>query len=266
MELKHLTRPVQGVLLDWAGTTIDYGSRAPTEVFVELFRLRGVAITEAEARGPMGQAKLDHIAAIAALPRVANAWAAVHGRAPDRSDVIAMYEQFLPMQQAVLSRGAEVLPGIPAAIQSLRARGVKIGSTTGYTRALMEVVAPLAAAGGYAPEALVCADDVPAGRPAPDMNRRAMTLLNLTDPAAVLVVDDTPVGIAAGRAAGCPTIAVSQTGNALGLSLADVMALAPADLIARLDRITAEFLADGADYVLRSVADLPELLARIEPR
>ena len=64
------TRPIKAVLLDWAGTTVDYGSRAPTQVFVEIFRRRGVEITIAEARGPMGRAKHEHIAMVAALPRV----------------------------------------------------------------------------------------------------------------------------------------------------------------------------------------------------
>ncbi len=266
MELKQLARPLQGVLLDWAGTTIDYGSRAPTSVFVELFRLRGVDITEVEARGPMGQSKIDHIAAVAALPRVAAAWAQRHGQPPGQADVQAMYAEFLPMQQTVLARGAEVLPGIPAAIDQLRARGLKIGSTTGYTRALMEVVVPLAARGGYSPEVIVCSDDVPAGRPAPDMNLRAAELLGLTDLSTVLVIDDTPVGITAGRAAGCPTVAVSQTGNALGLSHAEVTAMPPQELASRLESIEADFRAAGADYVVRSVAELPVLLKQIEPR
>ena len=54
-------REIRAVLFDWAGTTVDYGSRAPTQVFLEIFRGRGIAITEAEARGPMGMGKRDHI-------------------------------------------------------------------------------------------------------------------------------------------------------------------------------------------------------------
>ena len=64
----------QAVIFDWAGTTVDYGSRAPTQAFIEIFRRRGIEITEPEARGPMGLTKRDHIAAIAALPRVARIW------------------------------------------------------------------------------------------------------------------------------------------------------------------------------------------------
>jgi phosphonoacetaldehyde hydrolase len=253
-------RPIAAVLLDWAGTTIDHGSRAPAAVFVEIFHRRGVEITVAEARGPMGRAKLDHIAAVAALPRVADAWRRVHGRPPERADVEAMYHEFLPLQHEVLARETIVIPGIVEAVAACRALGVRIGSTTGYTRALMEVVAPLAAAQGYAPDVIVCADDVPRGRPAPWMNLRAAEAMDAFPLHRVVAVDDTPVGIEAGANAGCITVAVTRTGNALGLSLEEVTALPAGDLDDRLAVVTREFRAAGADHVIASVADLPGLI------
>lgn len=253
-------RPIAAVLLDWAGTTVDHGSRAPAAVFVEIFRRRGVEITVAEARGPMGRAKLDHIAAVAALPRVAEAWRHVHGRPPERGDVEAMYHEFLPLQREVLARETVVIPGVVEAVAACRALGVGIGSTTGYTRALMEVVAPLAAAQGYAPDVIVCADDVPRGRPAPWMNLRAAEALDAWPLDRVVAVDDTPVGIEAGANAGCITVAVTRTGNALGLSREELEALPAHELADRLAAITAEFRAAGADHVIGSVAELPGLV------
>lgn len=257
-----MTGQVRAVLLDWAGTTVDHGSLAPTRVFLEVFRQRGVDITLAEARGPMGRAKRDHIAAIAASPRVAEAWRQRHGRVPGEIEVQAMYDDFLPIQKEALKRGSDVIAGVPEAIAGLRRQGIRIGSSTGYTRELMEVVAPIAARQGYAPDAIVCADDVAWGRPAPDMNLRAAELLGVTTMGAVVVVDDTPVGIEAGRAAGAITVAVSRTGNALGLSEAEAAALDTADLADRLREIEREFRALGADHVIPSVADLPGLVAR----
>ena len=124
------TRPIKAVLLDWAGTTVDYGSRAPTQVFVEIFRRRGVEITIAEARGPMGRAKHEHIAMVAALPRVTELWRQRHGAAPTDVDVRAMYDDFLPLQKEILKQGSNVIPGIPEAIAELRQRGIRIGSST----------------------------------------------------------------------------------------------------------------------------------------
>jgi phosphonoacetaldehyde hydrolase len=176
-----------------------------------------------------------------------------------------MYDEFLPLQSLVLAEGCEVIPGVPAAIAELRRRGLKIGSTTGYTRALMDYVIPAAAAGGYAPDVVVCVDEVTAGRPAPWMNFRAAELLGVYPMQAVLVVDDTPVGIEAGRQSGAFTLGVTQTGNALGLSEAEVRALPARELDRRLQDIEALFLAAGADAVIRSVADLPAWLSDQRP-
>jgi phosphonoacetaldehyde hydrolase len=259
-----ISNQFRAVIFDWAGVTVDYGSRAPTEVFIEIFRRRGIDITSAEARGPMGLAKRDHIAEIAALPRIAAQWQALHSQAPNDQDVQAMYEESLPLQKEKLAHGgSEVIPGVPEAIDRLRQLGVKIGSTTGYTRELMDVVAPIAARGGYSPDVIVCSNDVRAGRPAPWMNLRAAEMLRIDSMSSVVVVDDTPVGIQAGRNAEAWTVAVSQTGNELGLSLNEVAALSPNDLEIRLNEISSGFLAVGAQLVVRSVAELPDRLTEL---
>jgi len=251
---------IQAVLFDWAGTTVDFGSRAPAQVFVEIFRRRGVGITVPEARGPMGRAKHEHIAAVLAMPRVSAEWQRVHGRPATEADVQAMYQDFLPLQKSVLADGSDVIAGIPDTVAWLRQRNIRVGSTTGYTRELMNVVAPLAARQGYIPDVIVCSDEVSAGRPAPWLNLRAAAELRTDSPLNVLVVDDTAVGIEAGKAAGMITVAVSLTGNALGLSHEEVCQLSADDLNQRLREIEQEFRAVGADYVITSVAELPELL------
>lgn len=257
---------LRAVLLDWAGTTVDHGSRAPARVFVEVFRRQGVEITVGEARGPMGRAKWDHLVCLAELPRVAGLWRQVHGRAATEADIQVMYDQFLPLQKEILARETEMIPGVVPAVERLRQAGLKIGSTTGYTRELMEVVVPLAAGQGYTPDVTVCADDVLAGRPAPWMNFRAAEQLGVFPLSRVVVVDDTPVGIESGRNAGAWAVAVSQTGNSLGLSDDEVRALPAEDLQRRLAEIEREFYARGADLVVRSVAELPERLVELHGR
>jgi phosphonoacetaldehyde hydrolase len=259
-----LQQPIRGVILDWAGTTVDYGSLAPTRVFVEIFRQRGVEITVAEARGPMGRAKPDHIWEILSLPRVSAIWKNQYGRPPEAADVQAMYTDFLPLQKATLQQKSDVIPGVPEAIRKLRARGLKIGSSTGYTRELMEIVAPLAAVRGYAPDAMVCADDVPAGRPAPWMNFLNAQKLDIYPMSAVIVVDDTEIGIEAGLNSGAITVAVTQTGNALGLSAEEANRLPAEDMASRLREIEQQFRACGAQHVIRSVAELPELIESLK--
>jgi phosphonoacetaldehyde hydrolase len=258
------SRVTKAVLLDWAGTTVDYGSRAPTQVFVEIFRRRGVEITVEEARGPMGRAKHEHIAMVAALPRVAESWQQQHGTIPTDVDVRAMYDEFLPLQKEILKQGSDVIPGIPEAIAELRRQGFGIGSTTGYTRALMEIVIPIAAAGGYRADVVVCSDEVSAGRPTPWMNVRAAELLGVYQFDQIVVVDDTPVGIEAAKNGGMIAVGVSLTGNAMGLSEAEVAQLPEMDLQERLQQIEKDFRMAGAEYVIKSVAELPSLLSGIQ--
>ncbi len=223
---------IRAILFDWAGTTVDHGSLAPVEVFLEVFRRAGVEVSPAEVRGPMGRAKRDHIEALLALPRVAAAWSPATRPAPGPADVDRLYADFLPLQRVVLERHGEVIAGVAEVVSQCRKRGIKIGATTGYTRALMEVAAPLARAGGYEPDVIICADDVPSGRPAPWMIFRAAERLDVYPMSDVVVVDDTPVGIEAGLNAGAWTVAVTRTGNCLGLS-----AEAVAQRIARSSRL-----------------------------
>ena len=63
---------LRAAIFDWAGTVIDHGSLAPMGAFVKAFGEFGVTIAIEEARGPMGMAKRPHIAALMALPRIAN--------------------------------------------------------------------------------------------------------------------------------------------------------------------------------------------------
>ncbi len=256
--------PIRAILFDWAGTTVDHGSLAPVEVFVEVFRRAGVDLSPVEARGPMGRAKRDHLEALLALPRVAAAWQAQHGRPASVEDVDRLYADFLPLQTRVLERHSDVIAGVPEVVAECRRRGIRIGATTGYTRALMEIAAPLARAGGYAPDVIVCADDVSRGRPAPWMIFRAAEKLAISPLTAILVVDDTPVGIEAGLNAGACTVAVTRTGNSLGLSADEVAQVDPLELKARLAAAAEAFRRGGAHHVIESVADLLPVLDQIQ--
>lgn len=257
---------IQAVIFDWAGTTVDYGSRAPAEVFVESFRRTGVEITVSEARGPMGRAKREHIAALLKLPRVAEAWRKKFGKAATEADIDRLYAEFLPLQKETLLRHGDVIPGVREVVAECRRRGIKIGSSTGYTHELMEVVIPAARSGGYEADVVICADDVKQGRPAPWMLFRAIEALNVYPVSSIVTVDDTPVGIEAGKNAGTWTVAITRTGNSLGLSEIDANQLDDAALQKLLATATAEFQQAGADYVIDSVANLLPVLDDIASR
>ncbi|MBC8732659.1 phosphonoacetaldehyde hydrolase [Paraburkholderia sp. UCT2] len=257
---------VKAVIFDWAGTVVDYGSRAPMGAFVETFEQFGVPITIDEARGPMGMAKRPHIAALMALPRVAQAWAERHGHTPTDADIDAVYDVFVPKNIAVAASYSAVIPGVAEVASALRQNDIRIGTTTGYTREIIDEIVPGAAAQGFAPDSIVCTGDTPEGRPSPYMIYRTLPLLGVWRAKEAIKVDDTEVGIEEGINAGTWAVGVAVSGNAFGMSEAEVKALPADEFAARRNAATARLKAAGAHYVIDSVADLMPVVYDIDAR
>ena len=140
------TGPVKAVVLDWAGTAVDYGSIGPAAVFVDVFAKFGVAVSLAEVRQFMGVAKKDHIRNICSLPSVIAQWQQKNDRSPDETDVESIYAETEPMMVETIPRHADLIPGLLETVDSLRRQGVKIGSSTGYTAPMMAALVPAAIA------------------------------------------------------------------------------------------------------------------------
>ncbi|XZE20468.1 phosphonoacetaldehyde hydrolase [Pirellulaceae bacterium SH449] len=253
---------LRGLLLDWAGTMVDHGSLAPVEVVRSVFAEYQVEVTETEARQPMGKAKIDHLREVLSMPRVAQAWHEAQQRPVEEKEIQEIYRRFLVLQKTVLARHAELIPGAIQLVELARARNLKIGSTTGYTRELMDVLEPLASEAGYAPDATVCSDEVAAGRPAPWSNFRAAERIGVYPMQDLLVVDDSVAGIQAGKSAGCYAVAVTVTGNPFGISLEELALLDPEEVHRRHLQAEQEFYNAGADLVVQSVGVLRDLWLR----
>ncbi|HEX7491184.1 MAG TPA: phosphonoacetaldehyde hydrolase [Candidatus Limnocylindrales bacterium] len=257
-------RRIKAVVLDWAGTTQDYGSQAPVGAFREVFARKGVPITTAQARGPMGIYKLDHIRAIAAMPEVAERWQKTHGRPCSEDDIQAMYVDLVPIQEAVLPLFCDLIPGATQAIAEIRARGYKIGSTTGYPRSVGAIAARIAAEQGYEPDVMVCADEVTAGRPEPWMLLRAMAEMRVFPPSSVVKVGDTDADIAEGLNAGAWTVGVTKTGNYVGLDSAELASLPSGERTALIRGAGERLRRAGAHFLIGSIGELPPVLDSIE--
>jgi phosphonoacetaldehyde hydrolase len=258
--------PVRAIIFDWAGTTVDYGSRAPVDAFIELFRRHGVSITAEQARGPMGSHKRDHVRLILALGPVAQQWRQKNGRPASAEDIDALFLEFIPLQTEVIGRHTDVIPGVAQAVENLRQQGIVFGATTGYTRGMMTSLLAHAAAAGFSPESNVCADEVPAGRPAPWLAITAAMQLGVYPMQACVKVGDTLVDIAEGLNAGMWTVGITKTGNELGLSEAEVEALPATELASRLNVASARLLQAGAHFVIPEVAQLPAVITEINER
>ena len=258
--------PVKAVIFDWAGTMIDFGCMAPVEALCDVFAAEGVSITAAEARADMGRAKLDHLRAILAERGVAARWLAAKSRSADEDDVARLYGALEPAMAAAATRAAQLIPGAACTVSALRKLGVRIGSGTGYTRDMMRGIEPAAAAQGYAPDVVICAGDTPSGRPAPLMSWAAMIALDAWPARACVKVDDAPVGIEEGRAAGCWTVGVAGSGNEVGLDLAGYNALGEAERQKLLAAAEARLRAAGADFVIEDISGLLPVVHEIAER
>jgi len=262
------TGQLKGVIFDWAGTTVDHGCFAPTMVFVEGFRAHGIEITLAEARQPMGKHKRDHIAEVLFMPRVSQQWRLLYGRMPTDADVQVIFEEFIPRQIAVIADYARPMQGVVETINHLKSQGVKIGSCTGYTRAMMDALLPIAHSAGYVPDCVVTGDDVPHGRPTPWMAIQNAMNLNLYPFESIVKVGDTVTDIEEGLNAGMWTVAVAQTGNEMGLNESELAHADPTWLEARTAIIHEKLYGAGAHYVINRVGmeELLPVLDDIEAR
>jgi phosphonoacetaldehyde hydrolase len=258
--------PIKAVVLDWAGTMIDHGSRAPVVAMQRVFESAGVAITEAEVRAHMGRAKRDHIRAILAEPRAAAAWRDAHGRNATEDDVSELHDALEPVMREAMKDCAALIPGAADMAARIRDAGIRIGSGTGYTRTMMTDILPLAAEQGYAPDVVVCAGETKEGRPSPLMLWKALVELGVWPAWACVKVDDATVGIGEGKAAGAWTVGLAASGNGVGLSHEALLDLPRDAREARIAASAAELLSAGADYVIDSVADLWPALEAIAAR
>ncbi|SNS56990.1 phosphonoacetaldehyde hydrolase [Pseudomonas segetis] len=257
---------LQAIILDWAGTVVDFGSFAPTQIFVEAFAEFGVEVSLAEARGPMGMGKWDHIRTLCNEPQIAERYCAAFGRTPTDDDVTAIYERFMPLQIEKIAVHSALIPGALETITGLRNKGLKIGSCSGYPEVVMEKVVQLAERNGYVADHVVATDEVPNGRPYPAQSLANVIALGISDVAACVKVDDTWPGILEGRSAGMWTVALTCSGNALGLTYDEFKNLPEAKLKQERARIASMFEGSRPHYMIDTINDLPAVIEEINAR
>ena len=247
---------VKAVILDWAGTTIDYGSVAPVKGFIDGFRHIGYEITAEMARKPMGLLKIDHVRAIAdMLPEEIS-----------EEQILAAYEVFEKTLFSNITSHCDLKDHVIETAQALRKAGIKIGSTTGYTAQMMAVVVPKAAEQGYSPDLYVTPDQTTKGRPYPYMIWKNFMEFGISDPKEVVKIGDTLADIEEGKNAGCWTVGVVMGSSELGLTRAEVEALSATDLDCRKTTVRATYYKAGADYIIDDLDELIDVIADVNRR
>jgi phosphonatase-like hydrolase len=218
---------IETVVLDMAGTTVRDDGMVE-EAFALAWERRFGADRADEAmqwvRDTMGRSKIEVFRHLVA-----------------EDDAQALNVAFEAAFDDLVAAGRAVaIPGAEAAIRALQAGGRTVVLTTGFSRPTAEAI--LEAIGWSSlPDAVLTPADAGRGRPAPDLNLLAVMRARTSSVRALAVVGDTESDIASALAAGAGLAVGVLTGT----------------------RSDADFVAAGADRVIASVAELPELLARL---
>jgi phosphonoacetaldehyde hydrolase len=268
VEEKRYRGKVQALILDWSGTTADAYVVAPAVVFVEVFKRQNVEISMAEARGPMGLRKDLHIKALTEVDEIKERWKNVHSKYPDQSDVDRMFADFVPLQLDCLRKYTTLLPGVAEVTQRLQKQGIKIGSTTGFLRAMVDILEEDAAKQGYKPDASVAGDEVINGaRPSPHMVFKNLDMLNITPIHSVIKVDDTISGVGEAVNAGCWGVGVTRYSNYMDVDTPEEGEKLSDDEIAKRLAKTKDMLEKaGSHYVIDSIADIEPVVEDVNQR
>jgi len=199
---------IQLVVFDIAGTTVrDSGNVA--DAFIAAFRAADVEIPVDEAKRVMGWRKMDAIRQLLDkfLPVVS----------VDREALIVeIHDRFIQHMLSFYQQDPDLrpLPHAEELFSFLHSEGVKVALNTGFTRAIADAILQRLHwdnGAGYV-DSVICSDEVPQGRPSPDMINRLIQRLNISSANHVLKVGDTEVDVEEGRNAGCGIVVSVTTG------------------------------------------------------
>lgn len=259
-------KKIECIIMDWAGTAVDYGCFAPVAAFMEAFAEKGLSIDVVQTRKPMGLPKIQHIRELLSMPEVNEQFVNRYQRTWTEEDVAGLNLLFEKHLFASLENYTDPISGVIPTLDKLRSEGLKIGSTTGYTREMMEVVLPAAQAKGYRVDYCATPNRLPAGRPAPYMIFENMTKLAVPCLDTVVKVGDTIADIKEGVNAKVWSVGVVLGSNEMALTEEETKALPAAELESRIEGVTERMLAAGASYVIRTMEELPALIETINAR
>ena len=251
----------EGIIFDWAGTTVDYGCMAPVRAFDEAFKSFGIEPTMEEIRKPMGMLKIDHVRTMLQMERINNLWKEKYNRDWTEDDVQKIYEISERKIFEVLDKYTDIKPHVLETIIEIRNKGLKIGSTTGYTSDMMKIVTDRAKQQGYTPDFWISPDMVNSkGRPYPYMIFRNMEELKLSDVRKVMKVGDTVSDIREGKNAGLYTVGIIEGSSVVGLSQREFEALSPEERAQLCEQARKKYLEAGADCVVNDIRGILELI------
>ncbi len=258
--------PIRGVILDWSGTAVDFGSFGSIHPFLDVFRESWVEITAEEVREHMGLSYWDHLSALLQSESVSAKWTDIYGAPPSEYDMERLHRNLEQAMPAGIDNHAEPVPGLLETVAEFRGRGLKIGSTCSHSFPAADALAEAARERGYKPDSVVCSTDVPAGRPFPWMCWQNAINLEVYPLKGIVKIGDTVPDILEGLNAGMWTIAILDSSNELGMTKDELDRADRVSLQLDLERIEKKFFATGAHFVVREIGECPAIIDQINER
>jgi len=190
---------IELVVFDMAGTTVN-DEDSVNGCLRAALQIVGLAVTATEVNAVMGLPKPDAIAILVKqsgmLDQLRDQIQAIHQDFVDRS--IAFYQHDPSVHEVA---------GASRVFRTLSKAGVRVALNTGFNRSIAQVIIDrLGWSQRCRIDAVICSDEVPRGRPHPDMIQALMNRFGITDPQRVAKVGDTPADLLEGNNAGCGLI------------------------------------------------------------
>ena len=260
---------VKAVLFDLGGTIVDKYSLAPLHALDETFYNFKIPLEPELMKRDMGNRKDVHIKKIMETEEFKLKWLKEYEQEATDKDFKNIFDKYLETQLNILKKYNEPLPHVYGTFNVLR-RGfkLKIGSTTGYLRDIVDVVEKdLIKKHNIYFDATVAGEDVENGyRPRPYMIFKNLEKLNISPIQSVVKVDDTTAGITEGLEAGCWTVGVSRWSSLMNFNDVEDDKIITQQLELREEKARNKLLEAGAHYVVPSIKNIPAVIEDINRR
>lgn len=254
------------MILDLAGTSVDFGSIAPTQAFISVLKEFGLEVKAETVRKFMGLHKKVHLTNILSEDYVKSQWLRVYGYEPIEENIEHIFIKLAPAMETAVKQFSNPIAGVIDFMKYYRNEGMKFGATTGYVRNMMNILQPEIEDKGLIFDSIVTPDEVPAGRPYPWMVYKNAMNMGTYPLFKMVKIGDTLADIEEGLNAGMWVISISKSGNELGLSQEEINYIQVDKLNARIEQIEKIFIERGAHYVAKSVAECYSIIDEINSR
>lgn len=196
---------IELAVFDLAGTTV-LDDDGVAQAFRAALAAAGVTADPALVRSVMGLPKPEAIRRLLAAA----------GRTLPEESIEAIHQDFVGRMRFWYASEPTIgeIPGASATFAALRQAGIRVAVNTGFSRPVVEIL--LARLGWQVPDVIdadITSDEVPRGRPHPDMIHTLMARLGIRDPAHVAKIGDTAADLEEGTNAGCGIVIGVTSGS-----------------------------------------------------